>query len=74
MDAALARAVSQLRDTPDHQITVEIGGCMYKQSNMAGNLDVSEDAEMERRLASIKTALFLLASSLVLPMIYYLTR
>ena len=47
---------------------------MYKQANMAGNLDVSEGVEMEQRLASIKTALFLLASSLVLPMIYYLTR
>ena len=40
---------------------------------MAGNLDVSEGEEMER-LASIKTALFLLASSLVLPMIYYLVQ
>ena len=47
---------------------------MYKQANMAGNPDVSEDMAMERRLASIKTALFLLASSLVLPMIYYLVR
>jgi hypothetical protein len=40
---------------------------------MAGNLDVSEDV-IERRLASIKAALFLLASSLVLPMIYYLVQ
>ncbi len=47
---------------------------MYKQSNMAGNIDVPEDVEMERRLASIKTALFVLASSLVLPMIYYLVQ
>ena len=47
---------------------------MYKQANMAGNLDVSEDVEMERRLASIKTALIVLASSLVLPMIYYLVQ
>ena len=45
---------------------------MFKQADMAGNL-VSEDVEMERRLASIKTALIVLASSLVLPMIYYLT-
>jgi hypothetical protein len=47
---------------------------MYKQANMAGNLDVSQDVEMERRLASIKTALIVLASSLVLPMIYYLVQ
>jgi hypothetical protein len=46
---------------------------MYKQANMGKNPDVSEDVEMERGLASVKTALFLLASSLVLPMIYYLT-
>ncbi|WON74347.1 MULTISPECIES: hypothetical protein [unclassified Nitrosospira] len=32
----------------------------------------TSEVEMERRLTSIKTALFLLTSSLVLPMIYYL--
>ena len=47
---------------------------MHKQANIAGNLDVSEDAEMERRLVSIKTALIVLTSSLVLPMIYYLVQ
>ena len=47
---------------------------MYKHANMAGNLDVSEDVEMKRRLASIKTGLFLLVSSLVLPVVYYLVQ
>jgi hypothetical protein len=47
---------------------------MYKQANIAGTLMCSEDVEMERRLASIKTALIVLASSLVLPMIYYLVQ
>ena len=47
---------------------------MHKQANIAGNLDVSEDVEMERRLVFIKTALIVLTSSLVLPMIYYLVQ
>ena len=47
---------------------------MHKQANIAGNLNVSEDVEMERRLVSIKTALIVLTSSLVLPMIYYLVK
>ncbi|SEO99651.1 hypothetical protein [Nitrosovibrio sp. Nv6] len=45
---------------------------MSKQANMSGNLDMPEDVEIGTRLASIKTALFLLVSSLALPVTYYL--
>ena len=45
---------------------------MSKQASMSGNLDIPEDVEMGKRLASIKTALFLLTSSLALTVAYYL--
>ncbi|SOD42081.1 hypothetical protein SAMN06298226_2408 [Nitrosovibrio sp. Nv4] len=36
------------------------------------NADIPDSAEIERRLAAIKTALFLLAFSQVIPISYYL--
>ena len=39
---------------------------------MSKNMDMTNDVEMERRYAAIRTALFLLAFSLALPVTYYL--
>ena len=45
---------------------------MSENVNMSENMDMPDDVEIERRHAAIRTALFLLAFSLVLPMARYL--
>ena len=45
---------------------------MSKNMDMSENMDMPDDVEMERRYAAIRTALFLLAFSLVLPVAHYL--
>jgi hypothetical protein len=45
---------------------------MSENVNMLENMDMSDDVETGRRYAAIRTALFLLAFSLVLPMAHYL--
>jgi|GEM_PF-5842686 hypothetical protein len=41
---------------------------------MSENLDMPGDMEIERKYAAIRTALFVLAFSLVLPVAHYLWR
>ena len=45
---------------------------MSKNMDMSENVDMPDDLEMERRYAAIRTALFLLAFSLILPVVHYL--
>lgn len=45
---------------------------MSENLNMSENVDMPDDVEIERRHAAIRTALFLLAFSLVLPVTHYL--
>jgi hypothetical protein len=45
---------------------------MSKHMNMSDDMDIRENVDIERKLASIRTALFVLAYSLVLPVAYYL--
>ena len=44
---------------------------MSKHMNMSDDMDIPENVDIERKLASIRTALFVLAYSLVLPVAYY---
>ncbi|MDN5835990.1 MAG: hypothetical protein L0H12_01405 [Nitrosospira sp.] len=45
---------------------------MPENANMSKNVDTPDDVETERRHAAIRTALFLLAFSLILPVTQYL--
>jgi hypothetical protein len=45
---------------------------MSKHMNMSDDMDIPENVDIERKLASIRTALLVLAYSLVLPVAYYL--
>ncbi|PTR05108.1 hypothetical protein C8R32_1303 [Nitrosospira sp. Nsp5] len=45
---------------------------MSKNMDMSENVDMTNDVEMEKRYAAIRTALFLLAFSLALPVTHYL--
>ena len=44
---------------------------MSENMNITGSVDLPESEEMERRLGAIRTALFLLAFSQVLPLLHY---
>jgi len=45
---------------------------MPKNIDMPQHANLSEDEEIERKLASIRTSLYVLAFSLVLPLVQYL--
>ncbi|SCX63595.1 hypothetical protein [Nitrosospira sp. Nsp1] len=45
---------------------------MSEHMNMSEDMDITENADIERKQASIRTALSVLAFSLVLPVTYYL--
>ena len=45
---------------------------MSKHMNMSDDMDIPENVDIERKLASIRTALSVLAYSLILPVAYYL--
>ena len=45
---------------------------MAKNMEMPQHLEISEEEEVERKLAAIRTALYVLAGSLILPVAQYL--
>ena len=45
---------------------------MAKNMEMPQHLEISEEEEVERKLAAIRTALYVLAVSLILPVTQYL--